>query len=87
MTMFRNPHDAFHEHDTCYVCRWYKSDMCPRYGAFIGRAMTNLEIPKSETEICHRYFVNEREQDRREQAIMGKLHENLNPNGETDYPF
>ena len=75
--MFRDDNDAFKHHDSCLVCRWKSTTMCPRDSGYVGRPISDSISDPYSTKICHRFVVTNWETERRWKLTMEKLHQNL----------
>ena len=62
------------EGETCYFCRWERTNMCPKERDFVGVKLENFIDGSG---ICSRYLIREEESVRRQEDIMNKLHQNL----------
>lgn len=65
--------------DNCFVCRWHRTNACPRSNRYVGAWIEDPELFYSHNEynICHRYMISRDAEEIREQRVMDKLHENL----------
>lgn len=72
--------------DTCDVCRWFKTTMCPHNDAFVGRPLFDTAQTMREYRTCHRFTLTNKERERRWQQVMDKMHENIVPE-ENNWPF
>jgi len=74
--------------DTCTVCRWQGTEMCPRETAsYVGRYLEDPDRifrASSWHTYCSRFYPTHTEQERRWEQLMEKMSENL-PEGDDFY--
>lgn len=68
--------NTFADRDNCSVCRWRHSRMCPKSYEYVGRFMGNPDEIRQRN-LCHKFVPSAMEDERRQEIIYDKLHENL----------
>lgn len=66
-------HENGHERNSCQVCRWRETAMCPKDAEFVGRQLNNIYRDP----ICHRFMITKDEELTRQELVLEKLHQNL----------
>lgn len=71
----------------CTDCRWHQTSACPHNQHYPNNPLMSLD-DKRVYEICHRFVLTNEERERRHEALMRKLSENIIVDGDDDnIPF
>jgi hypothetical protein len=75
--MFTESNEAFKGRDTCSVCRWRDTSMCPVSSDYIGRQLSDVARSINVNKNCHRFVASQKEQQHRWQLTMDKMKQNV----------